>query len=116
VREEDQIQKAIFQHLETRSAPDVFAFAVPNGGFRRPIEAKILKGLGVKSGVPDLIIVKSGATYALELKTKTGKLSENQIIVIDAMAKAGAVTGVAYGLDAAIGWLEERGILRGKAA
>jgi hypothetical protein len=36
-----------------QSSPGVFAFHVPNGGYRRPIEAKILQGLGVVPGVPD---------------------------------------------------------------
>lgn len=111
---EDAIQRSIFQHLRTRGAPDVFAFHPANGGYRRPIEASILKGLGVKSGVPDLIIIKSGKTFALELKTSAGKLSDNQITAIGALTQAGAEVGVTYGLEAAIGWLEERGILRGR--
>lgn len=111
---ENEIQRAVFMHIRTRGAPDVFAFHPANGGYRKPIEAAILKGLGVRSGVPDIIAIKSGKTYALELKTETGKLSDNQITAIAAMSKCGVETAVAYGLDAAIGWLEERGILRGK--
>jgi hypothetical protein len=40
---------------------------VPNGGWRSPIEAAILKGLGVQPGVPDLILVRDGRPFALEL-------------------------------------------------
>jgi hypothetical protein len=45
-RPEDAIQRAVFQHLRARAAPGVFAFHVPNGGYRKPVEAAIMKGLG----------------------------------------------------------------------
>jgi hypothetical protein len=38
-RPEDAIQRAVFQHLRARAAPGVFAFHVPNGGYRKPVEA-----------------------------------------------------------------------------
>lgn len=113
---EQEIQRAVFAHIRSRGAPDIFAFHPANGGYRRPIEAAILKGMGLKSGVPDIIIICRGITYALELKTETGKLSANQADAIMALGAAGAVTGVAYGLDPALAWLEERGLLRGVAS
>jgi hypothetical protein len=42
---ESAIQKAVFQHLAARGCG--VAFHVPNGGWRSPIEAAILKGMGV---------------------------------------------------------------------
>ena len=39
---EQEIQKAIFQHLRVRGVPDLFAFHVPNGGYRRRTEGTIL--------------------------------------------------------------------------
>lgn len=115
-RPEQEIQRAILKHLKIRGAPEIFYFHCPNGGYRRPIEAAVFKSLGAVPGIPDLIIIKAGKTYALELKTETGKLSDNQLTAMAAMSKCGVETAVAYGLDAAIGWLEERGILRGKLA
>ena len=53
----------------------MFAFHPANGGYRGPIEAE---GLGVTSGVPDVIAVKDGRCYALELKPEGGKLTEAQ--------------------------------------
>jgi hypothetical protein len=44
---EAAIQRAVFQHLRTRATPGVFAFHPANGGYRKPIEAAIFKGLGV---------------------------------------------------------------------
>jgi hypothetical protein len=107
---ESAIQRAVFAHLAARGVG--FAFHVPNGGWRSPIEAKILKGLGVVPGVPDLIVVKDGQAFALELKAEGGRLSAAQGEAIAAMRAAGAEVGVAFGLDAALGWLSERGLLR----
>jgi len=50
-RPEDAIQRAVVQHLRARAVPNVFAFHPANGGYRKPIEAAILKGLGVVAGV-----------------------------------------------------------------
>jgi len=40
-----------------RRLPGVFAFHSANGGFRKPVEAAIMKGLGVTAGVPDVIAI-----------------------------------------------------------
>jgi hypothetical protein len=113
---EAAIQRAVFQHLEQRPAPGVFAFHVPNGGARRRIEAAILKGLGVKAGVPDVIAIKAGQAFALELKADAGRLSPKQQTSHEALARAGAIIGVAHGLDNALSWLEQHGLLRGRTA
>jgi hypothetical protein len=67
-RPEEAIQRGVLQHLEVRAAPDVFWFHPANGGYRTPIEAKVLKSLGVTAGVHDLILIRDGKTYGLELK------------------------------------------------
>lgn len=51
-------------------------FAVPNGGGRSAIEAKIMKGEGVTAGVSDLILLKANKQYSslcIELKAGKGK-------------------------------------------
>ena len=42
----------------------MFAFHPANGGWRSRVEAAILKGMGVRAGVPDIIAIKGrlGAT------------------------------------------------------
>jgi hypothetical protein len=120
-RPEDQIQRAVFQHFAARSAPGVFAFAVPNGGLRSgkrnrkgvPIEAAILKGLGVRAGVPDIVAVKDGRAFFLELKAVGGRLGGKQIMAQSELREAGATVAVAVGLDDALSWLERSGLLRG---
>jgi hypothetical protein len=114
-RPEDAIQRAVTQHFRQRAAAGVFMFAVPNGGYRRPVEAAIMKATGTVAGVPDTIWIKDGQIYALELKAEGGKPTAKQVEAIAAMQVAGAITGVAIGLDDALRWLEERGLLRGQA-
>jgi len=115
-RPEDLIQRAVFQHLKVRKAPGTFAFHVPNGGKRKPIEAAIMKGLGVTAGVPDIIAIRQGHTYGLELKAEDGRPTAKQIEAIAAMEAAGATVAIATGLDAAISQLETWGLLIGRAA
>jgi hypothetical protein len=114
-RPEDVIQRAIVNHYRARAAPNTFMFAVANGGYRRKTEAAILQGTGVVAGVPDLIWVRAGKMYGLEVKSKTGRLSEAQMVVQGAMNDAGAFCATAYGLDKALAILEAWGLLRGTA-
>ena len=114
-RPEQAIQRAMFQHLAWRSAPGVFAFHPANGGWRSRIEAAILKGLGVRAGVPDVIAIKGGRTYALELKSPGGRLTAAQSIAHAALRAAGASVVTTYGLDDALAQLERWGLLRGRA-
>jgi len=115
-RPESTIQRAVFQHLRTRGAPGVFAFHPANGGYRKPAEAAILKGLGVVAGVPDIFIVHNGRCFALELKAKNGRATAKQLECIAALREAGAFTCVAEGLDRALRTLEAWGILKGRTS
>ena len=57
-------------------------FAVPNGGGRSKIEAKIMKGEGVEVGVSDMILLLPSPhgyhSLCIEFKTPKGRQSENQ--------------------------------------
>ena len=110
---EQQIQRHIMSRFLTCPVPGVFAFHVPNGGKRPPTEAKILKGVGVTAGVPDLAIVRAGLLRMLEIKTVKGKLSKAQKRTIKSLQAAGVEVKVSYGLDEAVRWLEEKGFIRG---
>jgi hypothetical protein len=112
-RPEQQIQRAVFQHLAVRAASAVFAFHPANGGWRSPVEGAILKGMGVRAGVPDIVAVKNGQCYALELKAPDGRLTPAQRDAHAALAAAGATVAVAYGLDDALARLEAWGLVRG---
>jgi hypothetical protein len=135
---ENEIQRAVFSHLRTRGAPGIFAFHPKNAssdmrGRRRGIYA----GLGIVPGIPDVIVIRSvpcfemvplasvspaSRVYALELKRevhrgkKPTEHDEKQKKCRENMESCGVVQAVAYGLDEAIAWLEDRGILRGKSS
>jgi hypothetical protein len=115
-RPEQLIQRTVILHLRQRGAPGVFAFHVPNGGYRRPAEAAILKGLGVVAGTPDIFAIKAGHCFALELKAAGGRLSDNQNVVLAKLKDCGATCAVAFGLDAALAQLETWKLLRGIAS
>jgi hypothetical protein len=57
-----------------------------------------------------LLLYRGGELYALELKTEQGRLSDDQKHALAELAKAGAVTATAYGLDHALTILEQWGI------
>ena len=111
-QEEMAIQKLVFAHIAARSYPDVIAWHTPLGGYRRRIEAAILKGAGVKPGIPDICALYRRRFYALELKAPGGRVTETQGAMLIALERAGAVVGVADSLDRALGYLETWGLLR----
>jgi len=56
-------------------------FAVPNGGKRSLITAKLLKAEGVLSGVADLVLLKPTENYhglCIEMKIKPNKQTDTQ--------------------------------------
>lgn len=113
---EATIQRAVFAHLRARGTPGLFAFHPANGGYRKPAEAAILKGLGVVAGVPDVFIVHNGRCFALELKAEGARATDKQLACIAALREAGAFTAIAEGLDRALACLEAWGLLRGRAS
>src|SRR5262245_41656714 len=114
-RPEQEIQRAIFEHLAARGVSGTFSFHVPNGGWRSRVEAAILKGMGVRAGVPDVILIRDAEMYALELKAAGGRLSPAQRECQERMRAAGCKVATAVGLDQALAQLEAWGLLRGSA-
>ncbi len=110
---ENQEQAAIFEWaaLMERKYPELrLLFAVPNGGYRPPKTAAILKATGVKSGVPDICLpVPRGEHHGLyiELKRrKGGALSANQRIWLNALTEQGHMAVCCKGADEAIRTIE----------
>jgi hypothetical protein len=110
-RPEQQLQRALVEHLRWRAPRDTWWCHYPAGGRRNAVEAAILKGMGTRAGVPDLLLVKSGRLYCLELKSNRGRLSAEQKATHEALRRAGAVVDTAYDIDAAIGLLRAWKIL-----
>ena len=115
-RQEQIIHKATISHLKARGVRDLVFLHPANGGARSPIEGAILKSLGVVPGAPDLLLWHAGKSFALEIKTEVGRVTEAQLELLDRLSKAGVYTAIAHGLDRALAILESWGLLRGQAA
>ena len=113
---EQAIQRAVCEHLRQRSASGVVWWHTPNGGRRNPVEAAIFNGLGVRAGVSDLILLRDGRAFALELKTERGRPTAAQTQFISEFRAAGGEASIANGLDQALRTLETWKLLRGRAA
>jgi len=73
--QELQIQVAAFMDR----IPGLLFWHTPNGGGRSKVEASILKAMGVKPGVPDLIVLlPNGKVGFIELKAGKGVASPAQ--------------------------------------
>jgi len=111
-RPEQAIQKTVVQHLRSRSEPGVFFWSTPNEGKRGFVNAAALKAMGMTAGVPDLLILKGGTLYALELKSPSGRLTPSQRLVMDRMRDCGAFVAAVFSLDEALVTLEFWGVLK----
>jgi hypothetical protein len=109
---EQTLQKALADHLRARAAVGTYWFHPANGGARTAIEGAILKACGVRAGTPDLILIKDGKTFGLELKANGGRASEAQAQAHQ--EAAGAEVAVAVGIDDALAQLERWQLLRGR--
>lgn len=67
--------------------------------------------MGVKAGIPDLMLIWRGKVYGLEIKTRTGRSSREQDAMLAAIIAAGGHAAIAYGLDAALDQLAAWGLL-----
>lgn len=93
--------------------------AIPNGGFRNKKNAAILKRMGVRPGVPDILIFDSPPNYpmqkgaALEMKCLSGgTVSPEQQDWLDYFNSNGWMAGVAKGLDGALALLRNWGYIK----
>ena len=102
-------QIAVFAWIDMQklSVPDLrMAFHVPNGEHRNPITGARLKRLGVRAGVPDILLPVARGMYnglAIELKRQVGgRLSPEQKAWIEGLKLCGWDVHVCPGADVAI--------------
>ncbi len=99
---EDDFQKAVANYLDINKA---FWFHCPNGGSRNVIEATKLKAMGVKSGVPDVLIFDQRHDFsglAIELKVGYNKPSDQQFAIFDELVQRNWMVVVSWSLDEVI--------------
>ena len=80
MRSEEQLHRAVVDLLRIYENRGLLAFChMGNGGRRSKAEAGIFRALGVRAGVPDLLVwADGGRGFGVELKAGTGKLSPAQ--------------------------------------
>lgn len=96
------------EHLEQRNFvmwmrqkhPDLWIFAVPNGGHRGASQGARLKAEGVAPGVPDLYI--PALKMWIEMKIKGGKVSTDQKRWHEYLTGIGDHVVIAYSRDEAV--------------
>lgn len=107
---EDAEQSALFLWIDVmaRQYPDSgldLAFHVPNGGHRHIRTAQRLRAMGVRPGVPDVLLPWARGGYhglAIELKAAGGRTSAAQRDWLARLSSAGWRAVVCVGYDAAV--------------
>jgi len=104
---EEAIHKAVVEWADRQAATEPaleLLFHCPNGGSRHPAEAKKLRQMGVRQGIPDLLLphvmpdANGGASWglALELKSPSGRLRDNQKWWLRRLLEQGWAVAVAW--------------------
>jgi hypothetical protein len=99
---EDNFQKAVARYLDAKG---VLWFHCPNGGHRNVAEAAKLKAMGVKAGIPDILILeprKFCYGFAIELKVGKNKCTDSQKEMQRHFIAANWHVLVSYSLDEVI--------------
>nr|WP_256380195.1 VRR-NUC domain-containing protein [Brenneria sp. hezel4-2-4] len=82
---------------------------IPNEGKRGPKAARDAKRLGVRSGVPDLLLALPRGGYAclwIEMKARDGKLTTQQVIWLSRLESVGYYAVYCFGFTQAVNVLE----------
>lgn len=100
-RQEEQLQRAVVELLTLYENRGLLTYChVPNGGYRTPAQAGAFRAMGVRSGVPDLIIwTPEGHSFAVELKAGKGTPSDAQILWKSTLESLGHRVYVAWSLQ-----------------
>jgi hypothetical protein len=109
-RSESAEQQALIKwwaviHKTLGIADERVLFAVPNAGKRSPRAGHRMKAEGLRAGIPDLVLaVPTNSHHGLfiEMKTDTGRPSEDQLSVIQAFRSLGYECVIARGRNDAI--------------
>jgi hypothetical protein len=101
MRAEEQLQRSVVQLLALYEARGLLAYChVPNGGWRTPAEAGIFRAMGVRRGVPDLLLwTPGGKSFGVELKAGRGKESDAQALWRSTLETLGHRVYVCWSID-----------------
>lgn len=106
---EREIQKALFAEYRKRKMPHSMMWAVPNGPDSRRVP-------GFCAGAADVMAIRNGEFFSLELKVEKGRPSVEQLEFMSNVNECGAYGFIAYGFESALACLVAWGLIRKEAA
>jgi hypothetical protein len=87
---EEDLHIAVAEYLALAVPPRVgFWTTFPAGGGGE-VRGRKLKRMGLKAGVPDIMLIRDGRVYFIELKAAKGRPSAEQISVWNCLSSNGA--------------------------
>ena len=96
-------QSAVIQWFRL-AYPKLIIFAIPNAAKRSPQLANYMKAEGMLAGVADLFLMKPSKTHHglfIEMKSKTGKLTDQQKYFLEQAKAQGYATCVCFSFEEA---------------
>ena len=112
--EEFRHQCALFQWwayaCKGYGLPEFALMAYPAGGLRHKSTAGKLKASGTRRGIPDVLLPVARGNFhglAIELKSQSGRQTDQQKVVLPWFASVGWRVEVAYSSEAAIGAIKD---------
>lgn len=106
----EQKMHAAFMNYARLQYPNELITHYPNEGKRTKFEQYLIKVLGIKSGMPDVMVYKNNNKYcglAIELKVGSNEPTKNQMECLDRLEMNGWCTRVGYTLDSCIEELDK---------
>lgn len=104
---EVEIQIRLRKALKLR--PGIAFVAVPNGAQRTAWAAIKAKQEGLQAGFPDGMVIWPGGIAFVEIKARSGSLSEAQHVWLNYLTNAGHPCGVFRSVDSCLAWLSRQG-------
>jgi hypothetical protein len=91
---EDDLHVRVAKYLDHVTPSDCVWWHTPNGARYDPAKAastaSLLAMMGLRRGIPDILLLYRGTLFGCELKSLTGRATADQASVADDMNRAGA--------------------------
>ena len=115
--ETHRVHIPLVAHIRRRQVPGLVWWHSPQGAHMGARQGALMKAMGLRPGVADLVFLHRGQFYAMELKIVAGgrAQAEQKQFLLD-ISGAGGIAAVCHGLDEALATLEGWGLIRGATA
>lgn len=96
---EADLQKSVVAYLTHALPKDAWFTAVNPRPYKNAITAAMSKALGMKAGVPDLLIIYQGRAHFVELKAARGLVSFSQHACMEIICECGGFIAICRTID-----------------